>query len=60
MSDFPEFDQAYNTILIKDPNDNFERLAANANFNVYHSDIWCGCFSIRVSSTDTPDCMSLI
>jgi hypothetical protein len=42
MSDFPEFDQAYNTILIKDPNDNFERLAANANFNVYHSDIWCG------------------
>jgi len=41
-SDFPDFDQAYKTILIKDPDDRFEQLAAQANFNVYHSDIWRG------------------
>ena len=42
MSNFPEFDKAYNNVLIKDPTDKFERLAADANFNVYHSDIWRG------------------
>ena len=41
-SDFPEFDQAYQTVLVKDPDDIFERLAAEANFNIYHSDIWRG------------------
>ena len=42
MSDFPEFDQAYQTVLVKDLEDKFERLAAAANFNIYHSDIWRG------------------
>ena len=42
MSDFPEFDKAFQTVLIKDPTDKFEQLAAQANFNVYHSDIWRG------------------
>jgi hypothetical protein len=42
MSDFPEFDRAYQTVLVKDQNDKFEELAAKANFNVYHSDIWRG------------------
>jgi len=42
MSDFPEFDKAYKTVLMKDQNDKFEQLAAEANFNVYHSDIWRG------------------
>ena len=42
MSDFPEFDRAYQTVLVKDQNDKFEALAAKANFNVYHSDIWRG------------------
>lgn len=41
-SDFPEFDKAYHNALIKDPDDLFEQLAAEANFNVYHSDIWRG------------------
>ena len=41
-SDFPEFDQAYKTVLVKDPDDIFEKLAAKANFNIYHSDIWRG------------------
>ena len=41
-SDFPEFDRAYQSALIKDPADLFEQLAARANFNVYHSDIWRG------------------
>ncbi len=42
MSDFPEFDRAYKTMLVKDKEDKFEQLAAEANFNVYHSDIWRG------------------
>lgn len=42
MSDFPEFDSQYRTVLIKDKEDRFEQLAAEANFNVYHSDIWRG------------------
>jgi hypothetical protein len=42
MSDFPEFDQAYKTVLVKDLEDRFEQLAAEANFNVYHSNIWRG------------------
>jgi len=42
MSDFPEFDRAYKTVLVKDKEDRFEQLAAQANFNVYHSDIWRG------------------
>ena len=42
MSDFPEFDQAYRTVLVKDLDDKFEKLAAKANFNIYHSDIWIG------------------
>ena len=42
MSDFPEFDRAYTTVLVKDKEDRFEQLAAEANFNVYHSDIWRG------------------
>jgi len=41
-SNFPEFDQAYQNALIKDPTDRFEQLAAEANFNVYHSNIWRG------------------
>ena len=41
-SDFPEFDHAYKTILVKDADDKFEALAANANFIIYHSDIWRG------------------
>lgn len=42
MSDFPEFDRAYKTVLVKDLEDRFEQLAAQANFNIYHSDIWRG------------------
>ena len=41
-SDFPEFDKAYKNMLIKNPSDRFEQLAAEANFSVYHSDIWRG------------------
>ena len=42
MSDFPDFDQAYKTVLVKDLEDKFEQLATEANFNIYHSDIWRG------------------
>lgn len=41
-SDFPDFDRAYKTVLVKDLEDKFEQLAAEANFNIYHSDIWRG------------------
>jgi hypothetical protein len=41
-SDFPEFDAAYKSVLLPDNPDRFDLLAAEANFNVYHSDIWHG------------------
>lgn len=41
-SDFPEFDAAYKSALLPDNPDKFDLLAAEANFSVYHSDIWHG------------------
>ena len=58
-SDFPEFDQAYRTVLIKDPNDRFEQLAAAANFNVYHSDIWRGT-ARRFAELIVGECASIV
>lgn len=41
-SDFPEFDKAYNTILLPENPDKFDLLAAQARFNIYHHDLWHG------------------
>jgi hypothetical protein len=41
-SDFPEFDAAYNRMLLPDNPERFDILAANANFNIYHNDLWRG------------------
>jgi hypothetical protein len=59
MSDFPEFDHAYKTVLVKDPTDRFEQLAAEANFNVYHSDIWRGT-GRKFAELIVADCMERI
>lgn len=59
MSDFPEFDQAYKTVLVKDSEDRFEQLAAEANFNVYHSDIWRGT-GRKFAELIVADCMERI
>ena len=59
MSDFPEFDQAYKTVLVKDPDDRFERLAAEANFNIYHSDIWRGTARLFAESI-VRECIGII
>lgn len=57
-SDFPEFDRAYKTVLVKDPNDKFEALAAEANFNIYHSDIWRGT-ARRFAESIVRECASI-
>ena len=42
MSDFPEFQEAYIRALLPDNPDQFDLLAAHANFSLYHSDLWHG------------------
>ena len=40
MSDFPEFDQAYDAVLLPDDADIFNHIAAGTRFNIYNSPIW--------------------
>jgi len=42
MSDFPEFDKAYDTVLLPEDADRFNVLAAETRFNIYNSPIWRG------------------
>lgn len=39
-SDFPEFDRAYDGILLPDDADRFNHIAAETRFNIYNSPIW--------------------
>jgi hypothetical protein len=41
-SDFPDFDSAWQSILLPDDPDKFDHIAAQANFNIYHNDLWRG------------------
>jgi hypothetical protein len=40
MSDFPEFDEAYDAVLLPDDSDVFNHIAARTRFNIYNSPIW--------------------
>jgi hypothetical protein len=40
MSDFPEFDKAYDAVLLPDDADVFNYIAADTRFNIYNSPIW--------------------
>ncbi len=40
MSDFSEFDKAYEAILLPDDADVFNYIAASTRFNIYNSPIW--------------------
>ena len=42
MSDFPEFDAAYKSMLLPENPDKFSLLAAQSNFNIYHNNLWHG------------------
>ena len=39
-SDFPEFDKAYDAMLLPDDADRFNHIAAETRFNIYNSPIW--------------------
>lgn len=41
-SDFPDFDRAYYSVLLPENPDQFDFIAARANFNLYHNDLWRG------------------
>lgn len=41
-SDFKEFQQAYETMLLPENHERFDELAARAHFNLYHHDLWHG------------------
>ena len=40
MSDFPEFDKAYEAMLLPEDADVFNHIAARTRFNIYNSPIW--------------------
>ena len=40
MSNFPDFDEAYDTVLLPDDADLFNHIAARTRFNIYNSPIW--------------------
>ena len=42
MTDFPKFDAAYKSMLLPENPDRFSLLAAQANFNIYHNNLWHG------------------
>ena len=39
-SDFPEFERAYDTVLLPEDADRFNHIAAETRFNIYNSPIW--------------------
>ena len=39
-SDFPDFDKAYDEMLLPEDADVFNRIAAETRFNIYNSPIW--------------------
>ena len=41
-SGFPEFDQAFKNALLPENPDQLDLLAAEANFGIYHNDLWRG------------------
>jgi hypothetical protein len=59
ISDFPEFDEQYNKVLLPDNPDQFDFLAAKANFNIYHSDIWRGTAQ-RFAQSIVEECAKII
>jgi hypothetical protein len=42
MSDFPKFDEAYLRMMLPENPDQFDMLAAKANFGIYRHDLWHG------------------
>lgn len=40
MSDFPEFDRAYDAMLLPENPNRFNYIAAETRFNIYNSPIW--------------------
>ena len=41
-SDFPEFDKSYYKMMLPENPGPFDHLAAQANFGIYHHDLWQG------------------
>ena len=41
-SDFPEFDKSYLKLMLPENPDQFDILAAKANFGIYRHDLWHG------------------
>jgi hypothetical protein len=41
-SDFPEFDKSYLKLMLPENPDQFDLLAAKANFGIYRHDLWHG------------------
>lgn len=57
-SDFPEFQQRYETLLLPENPDRFDILASQANFTIYHHDLWNG-VAKRFSEMIAAECAAI-
>lgn len=58
-SDFPEFDKVYYRVLLPENPNQFDLLAANANFSIYHHDLWNG-VGKRFAESIVNECIGVI
>lgn len=58
-SDFPEFDKSYLKFMLPENPDQFDILAAKANFGIYRHDLWQGT-GRRFAELIVQECISII
>jgi hypothetical protein len=58
-SDFPEFDEAYVKSMLPENPDQFDILAARANFGIYRHDLWHGT-GHRFAESIVKECIDII
>jgi soluble lytic murein transglycosylase-like protein len=58
-SDYPEFDKAYLKLMLPENPNQFDLLAARANFGIYRHDLWQGT-GRRFAESIVKECMSVV
>jgi hypothetical protein len=58
-SDFPDFDEAYVKLMLPENPNQFDLLAARANFGIYRHDLWQGT-GRRFAESIVKECMSVV
>jgi hypothetical protein len=58
-SDFPEFDKSYLKLMLPEDPDQFDLLAAKANFGIYRHDLWHGT-GRRFAESIVQECIGIV